>query len=298
MRLAYKALTSTFLYLAISSVSYAQPTETPDPSGDISGEFNCYEQSKLSMPFSVCYRDAQYTNSDDIVYFLHDADSTEKDWFKSAKGFPQVQGIWDRAGYRPRIVTVSFGRRKILVRNIGTKEHLFFLKEAIPFLENEMGGLRNGKRHIVGQSTGAISASNLAFRKEVQFNSVSLLCPALTDLNPYSTEKQVMKYIEDNRLNGGLVVKNLKLQQENYISAWDWDMNYPTLLMSKFGPKLRPAIYVSAGGDNGAGFAMGTETFVQAAKRMGYHPTWEPTNGPHCSYREQGFAKFILEQAQ
>lgn len=299
MRLSCTAAVGMFLYLATSSVSYGQSTQIAENEvGSVPTEFNCYEEKKTRIPFSICYRDLKTTNSDDVVYFFHDSDSDEKDWFKAVNGLPQVQRIWDQAGYRPRVVSLSFGRRKVLVKNIATPEHAFFLKEAIPFIENEiLGGLRNGKRHIVGQAMGAVSVSNLALRKDVQFSTVSLICPAFTDLNPYSTEKYALKYIEDNHLNAGLVLKLQKLQKENYLSAGDWDGNNVNLLLSKFGNKMRPAIYVSAGSSGGYGFELGTDTFITTAKRLGFHPSWEPTNGRHCSYREQGFANFILNES-
>lgn len=299
MRLSCAAAFGLFLYLATASVSHGQSLHiTENEVGSVPADFSCYDEKKTRIPFSICYRDLKTTNSDDVVYFFHDMDSDEKDWFKSVNGLPQVQRIWDQAGYRPRVVSLSFGRRKLLVKNVATPEHAFFLKEAIPFIENEiLGGLRNGKRHIIGQAAGALSVSNVALRKEMQFATVSLLCPAFTDLNPYATEKFASKYIEDNHLDVGLVLKLQKILKENYLSGGDWDGNNVNLLLSKFGPKMRPAIYVSAGSSGGYGFELGTETFITTAKRLGFHPTWEQTNGRHCSYREQGFANFILNES-
>lgn len=264
---------------------------------DLQKEFICYHEKKLSIPYDVCYREQKYTNSEDIVYFFHDRDQDEKIWFRTASGLPQVQALWERSGYRPRIISISFGRRKILLRNIATREHKFFLTEALPFIENEYGGLRNGKRHMMGQGMGAVSVVNLGLRKEVKFNTLSLLCPALSDINPYASEKFVLDYVSAKNLDLGRVQELLRLQKENYLNRTDWNNNSPNLLLSKFGVKDRPKIYASAGGDV-FGYRFGVDTFLGNAKRLGFLPKWEPTNGAHCSFRAASFAKFIMEEAR
>lgn len=292
----------SILGLALSSTLGAQKVWATDFSkadsvGNLEQEFICYDEKKLSRPYSICYREQKYTNSEDIVYFFHDMNSSEKIWFTAASDMPQVQRIWDREGYRPRIVSISFGRQKVLIKNIATPEHNFFLKEALPFIESEYGGLRNGKRHIMGQAMGAISAINLSLRKDVSFNTVSLLCPSLSDLNPFASERFIQDFASKRNLNLGRLQELIRLQKENYLSAGDWNNNNPNLLLSKFGTKQRPKIYVSAGGDS-YGFRYGTESFLTQAKSLGFSPKWEPVNGAHCSFRAASFAKFIMEESR
>lgn len=282
------------LFLLNSQSAYAKGTQKDQSFAE---EFSCYTERKLDLPYSICYRQQQYTNSDDIVYFLHAEDTDEKALFKSTTGMPMVQRIWDSEGYRPRIVSISFGRRKLLLRNFVNKEHLFFLTKALPFIENEYGGLRNGKRHIIGQSMGAVSAINLTLRKDVFFNTTSLLCPAFSDLNPYASEKEIFEYSADKRIQPDSLRSLLRLQKENYLNRADWINNSPRLLLSKFGKKNMPRIYVSAGGDS-FGYKYGIESFLVASKGLGFSPQWEPVNGAHCSFRTASFAKFIMEEAR
>lgn len=260
-------------------------------------EFICYTEKKLSRSFDVCYRDARYTNSEDIVYYFHDMNSTEKDWFKAASGLPQVQRIWDKNNYRPRIVLVSFGRQKVLIKNIATPEHKFFLTEALPFIESEYGGLGQGKRHIIGQAMGAISAINLSLRKEIFFDSISLLCPALSDVNPFARAEDIVDYASEKNISEKYLQGLIKLQKENYLSSSDWENNNPNLLLSKYNNKSRLSLYISAGGDQ-YGFKYGVETFLKNAKKFGIYPKWEPVKESHCSFRVASFAQFIIDESR
>lgn len=255
--------------------------------------FTCGADSVQGVGFRFCYRNIETTNSDDIIYFFHGLEGSEETWFTQYFGTLMIQKWWKHWGYRPRIVTVSFGPQWLLVDNSRYPLLPLFVKGVLPLLESKVGGLRKGHRHLIGQSMGGFNAAEVSLKTAGIFNKVALLCPAIATVGPFDSSDKIEDYIRRTGASREKVQTMLQISRSVFIDQSDWTKHDPLLLLKK--PQIKKSRYfVSVGESDDYGFQEGAEEFVRISRHYKFQTRWIPVAGGHCQFNRKGTAHFFM----
>lgn len=286
-------LTKILLLLYVSASVFAQTT----PEDEIQEEkknYSCASDTAQGVPFNYCYRNADATNNDDIIYFFHGLDGSAESWFTQCLGTLMVQKWWQLKGYKPRIVTISFGKQWLLVNNERFPLLPLFTNSIMPFLENKIGGLRQGHRHLIGESMGGFNAVEVALKKPGLFSRVALLCPAIPTIGPFSSPQEIENYIDRTGADRSLVQRMLKISQAVFVNNADWERHNPLTLIKKYHSSKRSKFLVSTGLWDNYGFQEGSAVFSRLANANSFYSIWIPVPGGHCNFNRYSTANFIM----
>lgn len=289
-----KNISFVFLLLCVS-ISTKAKTET-NIQDEIESErlkYTCGSEQAAGVNFRFCYRNLETTNNHDIIYFFHGLGGSEESWFTQYPGTLIIQKWWKFWGYRPRIVTVSFGPQWVLVDNERRPLLPLLVKRIMPLLESKIGGLKSGQRHLIGQSMGGYNAAEVALKYPGTFSRVALLCPAITTIGPYSRKTEIDKYVGRTGANPSLVERMLRISRSNFVDQTDWERHDPLLLLKKYPSQQKSKFYVTIGVSDGYGFQEGSEEFYFLGKTRAFIAQWAPVPGGHCNFSRRGTAYFI-----
>ncbi|KYG65294.1 hypothetical protein AZI87_12115 [Bdellovibrio bacteriovorus] len=290
-----KSVSVFLLLLYVSVTSWAQSEEEIQNEIEIeSFNYQCGTDSARGIEFKYCYRKSSATNNDDIVYFFHGLYGSEKSWHRQFWGTWFIQKWWYFRGYQPRVVSISFGPKWLLVNNKKYPLLPLFTQEIMPMMEKRMGGLRRGKRHVIGQSMGGFNATQIALRNPGMFSRVALLCPAITHIGPYDSEKDIHKYVARTGAKLRLVKKMLNISRSIFLNKQDWDLHNPFNLLKKYNSSKRAKFYLSTGMIDGYGFQEGSKDFYDMAHGKSFLSRWVPVPGGHCNFNRKNTAYFIM----
>lgn len=285
--------TKTLLLLYVSVSAFAQ-TPIEDDIQIERRNFSCASDTIQGTNFSYCYRNTEAANNDDIVYFFHGLGGNAQTWFTQYLGTLMVQQWWQFRGYRPRIVTISFGKEWLLVNSKRSSLLPLFTNRIMPFLEKKMGGLRGGHRHLIGESMGGFNAVEAALKKPGLFSRVALLCPAITTIGPFSGPQEIARYIARTGASTLLVRRMLRISRPFFSDNADWEKHNPLTLVRNYNFSKRSKFYVSTGTWDSYGFQEGSEVFSRLANANSFFSIWVPVPGPHCNFNRYVTANFIM----
>lgn len=257
-------------------------------------KYTCGSEKMQGVKFRYCYRNQEATNNNDIIYFFHGLNGSEETWFTQCLGTLIIQKWWQFRGYKPRIVAVSFGPEWLLVNNKRFPVLPLFAKGIMPYLESKMGGLKNGRRHIIGQSMGGFNGAEMALKYPGMFSRVALLCPALTTVGPYASQSEIDNYIYRTNASRELVYKMLNISRSVFLNQKDWENHDPLRLLRSYHGAKKPRFYLSIGKSDGYGFQEGAEEFYELASDNSFLSRWVPVPGGHCSFNRRATAYFIM----
>ncbi|WP_413578724.1 alpha/beta hydrolase-fold protein [Bdellovibrio sp. HCB290] len=261
-------------------------------------EPRCSAKSFNGVKVKYCISDVDRTRNEDIVYFFHGISASEKSWFK--KGDTQsITKEWSRQGYEPTVMTISFGPVWMLVENRKYQYLPLFRDQILPFLEGQVGGLRQGRRMIIGQSMGGFNAAQASLKMPGLFERVVLLCPAITVVGPYSPQQDINEYKRRTHAEGLLVDSLVGISQRYIVDNNDWDIHNVLNLPERYPMGvLKPRYYVSTGRGDNFGFQEGSEIFANTAIKSGFQAQSVPVFGYHCSFDRRGVSNFIRGVSQ
>ncbi|WP_374030185.1 alpha/beta fold hydrolase [Bdellovibrio bacteriovorus] len=284
----------SFMFVLVwTSLAFSQETETEIIETE-SVDYVCGHETLKGVSFKYCLRDIDRRQTQDIVYYLHGLGGSEKSWFRQLFSTRIIQHRWKRNGYYPMVITVSFGKEWLLVNNRRHKLLPFFTKVAMPYLEKKVGGLKKGKRHLIGQSMGGFNALQLALKNPTLFNKVVLLCPAISTISPFADNREVWRYIFRTKAIPFFVRKMQKISQRAFINQKDWEQHDPLLLMRNFRGRIKPKMYLSVGMADGYGFQEGSRELYKLAQHDSFWFWWVPVFGGHCAFDRGTSANFIM----
>jgi pimeloyl-ACP methyl ester carboxylesterase len=278
-RFAFISALFTLLYLKISVAGVL--------------DYSCSSKTLNGVKFKYCINQVDRTRNQDIVYFFHGISANAESWFN--KGDTRsISKRWLLKGYEPTVITISFGPAWMLVDNAKARTLPLFKDHILPFLENEVGGLGQGRRMLIGQSMGGFNAAEATLRMPGYFSKALLLCPALSVIGPYSSIQDIADYKQRTRAESFLVDSLIDISKNFIVDAADWDLHDPLKLPASY-PQgiLKPVYYVSTGRGDNFGFQEGSQLFVNIANKYSFQAQWAPVYGYHCSFNRQGAADFI-----
>jgi pimeloyl-ACP methyl ester carboxylesterase len=257
-------------------------------------QYTCDATRTQGIAFRYCYRNLDTTNNQDIIYFFHGLDGDEQTWFKQYLGTLIIQKWWKHWGYRPRIVTVSFGPEWLLVNNQRFPLLPLFTNKIMPYLESKMGGLGKGRRHLIGQSMGGFNAAEVSLKSPGLFSRVALLCPAISTIGPFSSDREIDNYITRTGATRDLVESMLKISRAVFLNQEDWLNHDPLVLIKKYHARNKSRFYITIGQHDEYGFQEGAKMFYFLAKMQAFFTNWLPVPGGHCNFSRKGTAQFII----
>lgn len=257
-------------------------------------QYTCGAGNAQGVGYRFCYRKLNTTNSNDIIYFFHGLEGSEETWFTQYLGTLIIQKWWRHWGYRPRIVTISFGPEWLLVNNQRFPLLSLFKRNIMPILEEKMGGIKSGRRNLIGQSMGGFNAALAALKSPGSFSRVALLCPAIATVGPYSSNREIESYIERTGASRKLVDKMLSISRAVFIDQNDWRQHDPLALIQRYSSATKSKFHISVGVADDYGFQEGSEKFHKLAKAELFSSTWQLMPGGHCNFARQAAARFIM----
>lgn len=258
-------------------------------------DYSCDTQTLAGIEFQYCLNHPDRTKSKDIVYFLHGLHGSERTFFVQTQGTVLMANHWQRQGYEPTVVTVSFGDVWLLVNNNKFQLLPFFANQIMPFLEQKVGGLQGGRRLLMGQSMGGLNAIEASLQIPGAFSKVALMCPAITTVGPFASRKEIADYIKRTGASPMYVQLALDISRQVFENQADWDNHDPMKLLDKFPANVqKPKFFVSTGTRDEFGFQEGSEIFVLKALEKSYEAQWAPVPGGHCVFDRIATANFIM----
>lgn len=281
-----KSVLLLFVLLFVQGVSAAKPP------------VSCGADTVENLQYKFCYNQVDRSqNSQDIIFFLHGLQGSERSFFTD-RDYQFLLQSWERREYRPTVITVSLGPEWLLIERDKKPLISLFARKLFPKLESRVGGLKEGRRLLIGSSMGGFNAAQLALRYPQDFNKVALLCPAITALGPYAKDQEIRDYIHRTKARGDYVMMLLEFSRQKIADKEEWDRHNSLELLRDFNSVFKPEFYVSAGDRDEFGFQEGAELFSTMARNAGLRSTWVPVPGGHCSFDLATTVEFLREGAR
>lgn len=257
-------------------------------------DYSCHQETIDRVPYSYCIRQVDRNLNQDIIYFFHGLNGNEETWFTQYLGTKMIQGQWNRKGYKPTIITISFGASWLLVDNKRIGLLPLFVGRIMPYLESKVGGLQAGRRMLIGQSMGGFNAVQASLQHPGLFSKVALLCPALTTLGPFASDDEISEYIRRNKADPVLIAEMIKITRMAFEDQEDWERHDPMKLISRKTLTQRPRFHISIGVTDEYGFFEGSWVFTKQGFKNLFFFDWMPVIGGHCNFSRTSASNFIM----
>ena len=266
------------------------------PQVEFDRSYSCDQANLRGVRFNYCLRKTSRQNTKDIVYYFHGSGGNADQWFRLYFMTMAMQRRWTYQGYDPMVITISFGPDWALIDNDRYKLLSYFKNVAVPFLENKVGGLQKGKRKLIGLSMGGYNAIQVGLREPRMFTRIALLCPAISTIGPYDSDREVNAYIRRTNACPSLVRRMIRISRQIFTDDRDWDEHDPLRMIKKYKSPYKPKFYISIGWRDSFGFYEGAQRFQKtSALRKIFSLQWVPVPGPHCMFDRNTAADFIME---
>ncbi|MNK08050.1 putative esterase [compost metagenome] len=256
-------------------------------------DYSCDEEVTGDFDLKYCITKPEKTNSPDIIYFLHGLNGSERSWFRDVDKV-SLQALWIAKKYKPTIISVSLGPQWLIIQTPEYPVLDLFMKDIFPRLEKKTGGLKNGRRILIGQSMGGFNGVQLAMNNPDYFSKVALWCPAITTVGPYDSPKAIQDYISRTGANPDRIRLMLRISRAIFTTEEEWNAHDPIRLIRHFNAPAKPALFTSIGRRDEFGFQEGSQRFAQFASQKGFSSVFKSVSGPHCRFDLHGASDFII----
>lgn len=203
----------------------------------------------------------------------------------------------------PHLVSISFGPDATLPLENNSYDFQSvneLVNTLMPTLESMLGYQGNydvPKRHLFGMSLGGFNALNIASLLPMQFASISVVCPALINFDPFN-QVEVDAYMQRNAgvASPYLVNYFIRTIRNRYGSNSNFQSRNPIqqLLGGQFDTL---PLFISTGRLDDYGFYEGATTFsFQAALSKKNNVQFFEAQGHHCDFNMLALAAFLRGQ--
>jgi len=275
---------SVFFIVFISSASARKPR---------CGSYELGEDFSLEY----CLYLTDRTQNSDIVFYLHGRGGSEESW--SGNYGKKVEKYWKSNNIiPPTIVAITFGPQWFLTEfpmmpGMPPLQGVY-TELLIPNFEAMLGGLGNGRRLLVGESMGGYNSSMLFLKRPDLFEKVAILCPAISTLTPFSTDREVQDYIDRNNADPKRVNTMMSISRMLYTTQERWLTHSPLDLARTNTSADSPALYLSCGDKDEYGFYEGTVLFSGLVDDNEVNLQWVPiAKGVHCTVEPTSLGLFL-----
>lgn len=283
-----KIMTLSFLSLSAVGVSAFAGTVKND----------CFSQkTEDGINWAYCVTRDQDSKNPDVVYYFHGLTGSENSWYDMSA---PLMDEWKKEGAdAPTVVSLSFGTVWLLAPT--NKAVLpgrlldIVLNTAMPQIEKQLGGL-HGKRILAGSSMGGFNATEVYLFDPKLFDRVALLCPALTEMSPFSDQSAFDTFIKKENADPKLVAEARDIGKILFKTEANWESVSPAIVGPLLLNKSYPRLFVSIGRQDDFGFFEEAENFQALARAKGVpNVEWYPVEGKHCSFDAMAFARFLIK---
>jgi pimeloyl-ACP methyl ester carboxylesterase len=265
---------------------------------------HCTAEENTPPLFKACSYRTTNSKSKKLLFYFHGLNGNVNEW-EEERGIPSLlRQQWHDTGVdAPIVVSISFGPAWILFeKNSAPESGLlpYFNQVAFPrvmaWLKQQTPNDFDPNLTLMGVSMGGLNATQVMLKGEQQFQRVALVCPALSNLNPFATKTEIRDYIKQTGANGELVEKTARGTKSFLDTPQSWEVENPFLNVQRL-PLRFEQIYLSASQQDDYGFWPGTVQFLTTLRqRLTNTPiqlTWRPLSGPHCVSDIISLAEFL-----
>lgn len=259
-----------FLSLSMGSGIYADGNENM--------KWQVYEKQleTTSLKFTVFHMENE--NPDNVVYFFHGAGGDHLTWIENGK---RIRESWINSSIKPPVVvSVSFGEKwNLTPEHSEISSYLHLMKsEVFQFVETELGPFKQISG--IGVSMGGFNLLQAVIDNPDFFDKILLISPAVADLNPYPSEKELIKYVQNSnsltlkqKIKAFLTGKTPTENIERILYYWkllvpdnkQWDDINPFIQLPKKN-RLPGEIIITCGLNDAYGFFDGSKKLYKLFK--------------------------------
>ena len=225
--------------------------------------------------------------SGDVIYFLHGMFGSERSWLSDGNQ-SAIRQAWTAKGIKaPPVISVSFGPAWLLTEipyGGHSSRQEMFIRKIMPHLEGKLGFAVKSRR-LYGESMGGFSAAQLLLKNSELFSKVALICPAINDMGPFASEKEVDDFVSARpHVNRWFIDQLLQFSRGEFVSQENWLKHDPVRLAGALSARS-PEILMTAWELDDYGFHDGSLKFKNLAQAQGARLKWTSmTSGGHCQH--------------
>lgn len=148
--------------------------------------------NNIDLKFTVFHMENQ--NSNNVIFYFHGAGGDHLTWVENGKS---IRDSWVSNSIKPPIVVgISLGEKwNLTPASLNISENLSVIKnEVVNFMETEYGPFKQVSG--IGVSMGGFNLLQMIIDDPDFFDKILLISPAVADLPPYPTEKELIKYVQ------------------------------------------------------------------------------------------------------
>jgi pimeloyl-ACP methyl ester carboxylesterase len=254
----------------------------------------CGKTSAGAITYNYCVFPSSDINNKDLIIHFHGLGGSAQTW-KNTPGYQSVRTHAKNMGkVMPTVVSVSLGKLWLLTEvSVKLNRYSSIVTSAIPFLESLAGYTGEGRRILLGESMGGFNALQVFFRNPNSFDKVAILCPAVADLSPWSTEQEINDFIQRTGAQSIRVAFFMDVAADEFPTPLDWENHNPLVLAHNF-TGSRAAFYMSGNENDEYGFYEGVGFLDGILKTKFARYQYEPLpSTKHCDMNTRAVAKFL-----
>lgn len=263
----------------------ATSAQNPDAVQKLSFDHSCGASAAGGVAYRYCI-DRPLSGADDsnVLLFLHGLNANEETWSSFGAQIPE---FGQAAAHLPTVISVSFGPAWVLAQDTHGRAPGYydvFVMSVLPAVEAKLNA-RVQHRILMGQSMGGFNALQLLARAPQLFEKVALMCPAFSELNPFSNNQQIANYLKAHpEVDPALVQRIRSLALSVFANQKEYANHDPLFLAETLGPQS-PRLFIAAGDRDPFGFYQSSAAFAKRARTQGASVVWQPiAGGGHCQF--------------
>jgi pimeloyl-ACP methyl ester carboxylesterase len=253
----------------------------------------CAEQTFDDQKFDYCVYPTVDPKNHDLLIHFHGLAGSALSWQNEERNADTRREIEALGKSVPTVVSISFGDLWLLtdIKDHGDKYNLFKNK-ILPFLEGKAGFKKDGRLLLMGESMGGFNALQLYLKDPQIFSRYMILCPALSQLNPWSSDEDVANFIDRTGASSFRVEFYMQVAKYNFSNMDEWNTNNPLYLAKNHTSGL-PPIYLSGDEHDQYGFYEGDKILYDLLTTRATEHKWNTIDGRHCQIDPKGVAQFL-----
>ncbi len=177
-----------FLFYLMVFGIYAEENE------DMIWQVHEKEIDSISLKFSVFHMKNE--NPQNVIFYFHGAGGDHLTWIENGK---DIREAWIKNSINPPIVVgISIGEKwNLTPEHSNISSDLSFIKtEVFDFIKTEFGPFKQVSG--IGISMGGFNLLQVIIDNPNFFDKILLISPAVADLNPYSSEEELIEYVQNS----------------------------------------------------------------------------------------------------
>jgi hypothetical protein len=242
--------------------------------------------------FSYCVGEDKDSDPNTVLYYFHGASGSPANWM-DRESTSEIRRLWREKGKLPRWVSISFGRLGTLMEKDVLEK---FINVIVPHIETTEWHITDPskiKRIGMGVSMGGANVTQIVLRQRDFFNSVFLVCPAISSTDVTDAQNRFDLIHRTNAIN--LVLRIAGSIMPKYLFDKEYADSIDPLLLGQtvLSPKS-PRMYIQTSHDDQFGLNEGGRIFALLAMKRGVDLRFEEIEGRHCVLRPKSIVDFFL----